>query len=590
MTLKNICRFFFLFFSIFFYGQEEDSSFNLINTYYKKENYQTTIKIGKEKIKSLNYKNKCHIQYLIGKSYENLNQEDSAFIYYQKALKNFKKLNQLNKIAEINLSIYLLLDSQEKLSINKDIYFDSFYDYVKKSKSKKLLASAYNCLGVRNINHTNTNIPKQYFIESYRLYKEIESIDFQIQILSNLGVLYKQKIKKLDSAKIYYNKALFLFDSDSSKNKNLNTKFNLYNNLGNVYKKNKEYKKAIKFFKNAELLGIKKYKLKSKKKLYSNIEASYYYLKDFEKAYHYLYKYDSIKDVINLKDQNAHISDIQEQYDNEKLRADNLEIESKRKQNLNLLIASIAFILFGGITAFLLQKNTKRKQKLAERNKELETQKLVAVLKDQELASIDAMIAGQEKERQRIANDLHDDLGGLMATIKLHFNAFKDKQTPELSNKTTALLDEAYQKVRSIAHAKNSGVIANEGLLKAIQNMANTISFSNQININVIDHGLEERLENSLELTIFRIIQELTANIIKHANANEVIIHLTNHKDTLNIMVEDNGIGFNPKQITTKNKGMGIKSIDKRVAHLNGTMTIESETNKGTTIIIDLPL
>ena len=133
-------------------------------------------------------------------------------------------------------------------------------------------------------------------------------------------------------------------------------------------------------------------------------------------------------------------------------------------------------------------------------------------------------------------------------------------------------------------------MIAKQGLLKAIKNMADNISASNKISINVIDHGLEDRLENSLELTIFRIIQELVTNIIKHAEATETMIHLTNHKDALNIMVEDNGKGFNPSQITTKNKGMGINSIDKRIEHLEGTMTIESEMNKGTTIIIDIPL
>ena len=89
--------------------------------------------------------------------------------------------------------------------------------------------------------------------------------------------------------------------------------------------------------------------------------------------------------------------------------------------------------------------------------------------------------------RQRIANDLHDDLGGLMATVKLHFNVLKDKQTPELFDKTTNLLDEAYHKIRSIAHTKNSGVIAKQGLLKAVQNMADKISVSN--------HFVLERLQ-----------------------------------------------------------------------------------------------
>ena len=244
----------------------------------------------------------------------------------------------------------------------------------------------------------------------------------------------------------------------------------------------------------------------------------------------------------------------------------------------------------GSIIALLLFKNTKRKQKLAEQAKEIETQKLTTVLKDQELMAIDAMIAGQEKERQRIANDLHDDLGGLMANVKLHFNALKDKDSPELFNRTNSLIDEAYEKVRTVAHAKNSGVIAKQGLLKAVKHMAEKISSSNQIEIQVFDHGLDQRLENSLELTLFRIIQELITNVIKHAKATEATIHLTNHENAINIMVEDNGKGFKPNQITKTNKGMGISSIDKRVEHLNGTMTIESEPYKGATVIIDIPL
>jgi signal transduction histidine kinase len=200
------------------------------------------------------------------------------------------------------------------------------------------------------------------------------------------------------------------------------------------------------------------------------------------------------------------------------------------------------------------------------------------------------MIEGQEKERQRIANDLHDDLGSLIANVKLHFNALQVKENPGLFDKTNLLIEEAYQKVRTVAHAKNSGVIAKQGLLIAVQNMADKISTANKIQIEVIDHGLEERLENNLELSIFRMIQELTTNVIKHAHATEATLHLTHHEDSLNIMVEDNGVGFNPSQVTKTNAGMGISSIDKRVSHLGGSMTIESEPNKGTTVIIDIPI
>ena len=253
---------------------------------------------------------------------------------------------------------------------------------------------------------------------------------------------------------------------------------------------------------------------------------------------------------------------------------------------IGVIIENLIFAVLVGNKA----KELEIEKITAEKDFIIEREKTTNLLKQQELTAIDAMIEGQEKERQRIANDLHDDLGGLMANVKLHFDALKDQKSPELFSRTNLLIDEVYQKIRSIAHAKNSGVIAKQGLLKAVQNMADKISSSNKISINVIDYGLENRLENSLELTIFRIIQELVTNVIKHANANEVTIHFTNHDDCLNIMVEDNGKGFNPSQITKTKKGMGISSIDKRVEHLNGTMTIESEQHQGTTIIIDIPI
>jgi signal transduction histidine kinase len=108
--------------------------------------------------------------------------------------------------------------------------------------------------------------------------------------------------------------------------------------------------------------------------------------------------------------------------------------------------------------------------------------------------------------------------------------------------------------------------------------------------VTVNEHGLDDRLENATEIALFRIIQELITNTIRHANASEANIHLTRHNDYLNIMVEDNGDGFDTNGITLKADGMGIKSIDKRVAFLGGTMNIESERGQGSTVIIEIPL
>lgn len=578
--------------SIFSYGQEHNNaSYSELDSLFNNEDYRSIISLNDSKDLVFNtIETQGHANYIIGKSYENLNKEDSALVYYQNALKLFKKTKASESVTKTNLEIYLLLDSQNSIHVDKNKYLQEVLDYAKVTNSKKWLAPYYTNMGINHSKKGNIDSAKIYYNKTLLIAKEIDSPRITINTNLNLGSLYSSKIKNQDSAIYHYNEALRYYFSDTLNYKNLNIEFNLYNNLGNAYRRKREFNTALKYYNRAEALELPKFNRKSKKILYSNIDATYYYMSDWENAYDYLYKYDSIKDIINLKEQNSSITDIEEKYENEQLKVENLKSEVKRKQNQNIAIGLAGSLALGSIIAFLLFKNTKRKQLLAEQQKELETQKLATVLKEQELTSIDAMIEGQEKERQRIANDLHDDLGGLMATVKLHFNALKEKQTPELYTKTNELIDEAYNKVRTVAHAKNSGVIAKQGLLKAINEMAHNVSASNKIIIDVIDHGLENRLENSLELTIFRIVQELITNVIKHANATEVTIHITNHDDSLNIMVEDNGKGFNPSQITKTNKGMGISSIDKRVEHLNGTMTIESDKNQGTTIIIDIPI
>lgn len=575
-----------LYFPLILQGQVHKNYNEQIHNSFDRYEYKKVIKIYRENKNLFDSKTRNELSLIIGKSFENLNKEDSAFYYFQTGLYHYKLNKTDDKIAEYNLALYLLLDSQNNLNLDKDIYFNKIVEYAEKSENKKWNAIVNNNIAIRNFD-VNPERAKIYFKKAYQQYGQINDADMEAMLLSNLGLLYTLKFENADSSRYFLNKAKNLFENKSIK---INTKFNVYNNIGVSFKNEKKYENAIEYFKLADSLEITKYRLKNKKILYTNLEACYYYLKDYKKAYDYLYECDSIKDIINLKAQNTLITDIEERYQNQKLRADNLETEAKRKQTQNIAIGLAGSLVLGSIIAFLLFKNTKRKQLLAEQDKALETQKLTTVLKEQELKSIDAMIEGQEKERQRIANDLHDDLGGLMATVKLHFNALKEKQTPELYDKTNQLIDDAYHKVRTVAHAKNSGVIAKQGLLKAINEMAEKISVSNTLVIDVIDHGLENRLENSLELTIFRIVQELITNIIKHANATEATIHITNHDDSLNIMVEDNGIGFNPSQLTKTKKGMGISSIDKRIEHLNGTMTIESEINKGSTIIIDIPI
>ncbi|MGB0950168.1 MAG: sensor histidine kinase [Marinirhabdus sp.] len=204
------------------------------------------------------------------------------------------------------------------------------------------------------------------------------------------------------------------------------------------------------------------------------------------------------------------------------------------------------------------------------------------------------MLAGQEKERQRLASDLHDSVGATLAAARMQFEHIsKHKQGlpnyDEIIAHTGKLLETAYTEVRDLAHAKNSGVIAKNGLLPAVQKLARNASATKKLDITVEGFGLEKRLENTIEITIFRIVQELVTNIIKHAGATRASIAITQFDASINIITEDNGRGFEPLKKKPDNS-MGLTGIERRVEHLEGTVVIDSTLGRGTTTIIDIPL
>jgi len=282
----------------------------------------------------------------------------------------------------------------------------------------------------------------------------------------------------------------------------------------------------------------------------------------------------------------------------------NVELETQEKENANLslrenriwLLSALGGVALLFIASYLAYSNQRSKNRIVEKEKQMQSMKMEKLLKDQEILGIDAMLEGQERERQKIADDLHDNLGSLLTTLKFNFQGLLKKgdhggsaQEQQLMQKTDELLQEAYQKVRAIAHANNAGVNAKEGLLPSIRNFVAKVSTFNSLSIEVEEFGLDDRLDNSMEILIFRIIQELITNVIKHAQATEVTIHLTKHDRVINLMVEDNGRGFDISQIKP-GETMGLYSIQKKIENLDGQVTIDSIPSKGTTIIMDIPL
>ncbi|MGJ8745040.1 ATP-binding protein [Polaribacter sp.] len=521
-----------------------------------------------------------------------IDKQDIAFEHIIKSKNIFYSLQKIDDAIDCNILLLAILSHQINLKLDTETIIKETEKYAKEKKDSSAIITVYNRIGAKFIHLEEGEKAIKYF-------KKIIPIATRQKEYIRIGDSYENIAtafeyctpKRLDSTILYRKKATPYY----IKYKDYLTLAYNYNNQGQYYKKIKNYNLALKYYKKADSISLKKHKYKSKLIFYQNLADTYNLIKDYQNETFYLKKVATLKDSINNTTQNIAISDIKEKYDNQKLRADNLEIEQQRQQNRNFLIGALLFILLAGSIAILSLKNSKRKRKLAEQEAALETQKNLTILKEQELTTINAMVDGQEKERKRIAEDLHDNLGSVLATLKMHFenlkiNNEKKKISQEiLFDKTEGLIDEAYLKVRSIAHAKNAGVIANQGLLVAVKMMAEKISSADKITIEVVHFGLNKRLENSLEISIFRIIQELITNIIKHADAKNATINLSLFDKNLNIIIEDDGKGFDIKKVNLKN-GMGISSIKTRVSHLKGSFKVDATFGKGSSIIINVPV
>jgi signal transduction histidine kinase len=193
------------------------------------------------------------------------------------------------------------------------------------------------------------------------------------------------------------------------------------------------------------------------------------------------------------------------------------------------------------------------------------------------------IIITQETERQRIAEDLHDELGGNLAALKM---TLQDAEIPQQqSDKLMALIDKTSENSRNISHNLMPPEFSKTGLKELLENHYKQITQSSSIHFDFICSGDHNPFNKQDELMIYRILMELTNNILKHSNATEATIQMIYYPYQLELMAEDNGNGIKQENFTD---GIGLKNISSRVKFLNGDITIDTG-DRGTTIIIQIP-
>ena len=297
---------------------------------------------------------------------------------------------------------------------------------------------------------------------------------------------------------------------------------------------------------------------------------------DYKNAYENLQYYTKYNDsLFSQKNKNA-IAKLESEKEVLELKTKN---EKKATLNKILIGSSIGLLLI----SFLGYRNFRNKRKL-------QNLKISELEKDKQLLAIDAMLKGQEEERSRIAKDLHDGLGGLLSGTKLSFTNMKENLllTPENAiqfEKSLSMLDTTIADLRKVAHNLMPEALVKFGLNDALNDFCSSIQLASNIKVDYQKIGLERKIGNTAETFIYRIIQELVNNAVKHAEAKEILVQVAFTNNKIIVTVEDNGKGYDKNLAST---GDGLDNIAYRVKYLSGTIDTVSSPNNGTAVNIEL--
>jgi PAS domain S-box-containing protein len=209
----------------------------------------------------------------------------------------------------------------------------------------------------------------------------------------------------------------------------------------------------------------------------------------------------------------------------------------------------------------------------------------ISIRQETERKVLNAVIATEEKERKRFATDLHDSIGPLLSSINLYLSALAksklNERNEQMVSASREIVSETLLNIKEISNNLSPHILNDFGLVNAINSFINKINLSKSINISLDSKNMEERLNQQVEVVIYRVVTELINNTIKHAEASNIQIKLAKENKALNLIYIDDGKGFEPQDINSESSGMGLYNILSRIRSLNGTHNIQSNPETG---------
>ncbi len=526
---------------------------------------------------------------------QNFNQHKKGLLFYHKGVYLFEANKYVKAIAYGKKGLYYFEKENHKINIavsnnllgKANMYLEK-YTLAKEQLNKALTIfkmkgdvrnqiPALQSLAYIQIQNNDFTKAIKLLEKTITLANKIKDSTILPGSYNNIGFLNSMNNNNVEAIKSF-KKSIYIND----KIKKLNSSSLI--NLGDLYFAENNLNKSVKLYEKALVFERKKNNLNKQKEIYDFLLDSIKDVKfDYLKA-KYAFQRDSINNLIAQRTNEEKIKEVENQY---KLVTKEGELKHQKALKKSFLIGFlIVLIPIIGLLYMYYQK-IQSQSELHRLQEEMNLKEKETLLKDQELNLIKASIKGQEKARERIAQELHDSIGGNLAGIKLQLA--KTSKNDEKYKIIAKQIDDTYEQVRNLSHNLIPQKFEENTFTLLMEEYINTIQKGSSIKIIFSPHPKKEinKIDKNLQVTLFGIIQELITNTLKHAAATQIDIHLSCFKKTIKLLFEDNGIGFNPKN--SKN-GIGFTNINNRLDKISGTLRIDSFKGRGTIIDIDIPI
>jgi two-component system, NarL family, sensor kinase len=529
--------------------------------------------------KKANYKKGIAATYInLGNTYQYFGQYDKVVENYQKGIEIFEANTDSVNVSKSYQNLAALFASIEKN--------DKEIEYLEKSlrsnsnNNQIQNGYVYGDLGLANLRLKKFEQALNYFEEAEEISKNEKDIRLEFFVVNHFGDYHAYKSDYINAIP-YYEKSLTIISE-------LNDEFykaDVLFKLGESHSKLKQFAKAESYLNEALVMAKISNTKEIQEKVYLELAFINESLGNFKKAYDYnklgLKFSDSLKNERFIKQINV----LEKQFETKKkdseiyeqqllLAKQQKEIDKKQMQKNIAIGLAILFLILSLLSWLIYRQRQKRKN-----------QELLVLKNEAQIHSLESLIEGEEKERFRIAKELHDGVNGDLSAIKHKLNTLL-----ELNNKTikeaVVMIDKSCEQVRAISHNLVPPALENFDLESAISDYCTNMNNVHAPEITFDYLGDTIHLPKIVEVNIFRITQELVNNCIKHAEASEVNVQLSYRNNTIQLAVDDNGKGFDT--LTVKSTGIGLSNVKNRVAFLNGEIDfVSSEKGTSVNILID---